>query len=111
MENNHENNNENNSDIQESCCYEHLHPSHKKEIPRLNRAIGQMEGVKRMIEEQRYCPEILIQLKAIRSAIKSVESNILKSHLECCVSDTFSNKEESQKKIMEIKDLLDKFQS
>ena len=49
-------------------------PSHKHEIPRLNRAIGQLEGIKKMIEEQRYCPDIIVQLKAVRSAIKHVEN-------------------------------------
>lgn len=84
--------------------------NHKNEIPRLNRAIGQLEGIKKMIEEQRYCPDILIQLKAVRSAIKSVEKNILASHLEHCVAESFGNSEDAKKKIMEIKSLLDKMQ-
>lgn len=93
-----------------NCCS--LNPSHEKEIPRLNRALGQLEGVKKMIEGQRYCPDILIQLKAVRSAIKSIESNILKTHLESCVADSFSvDHQECAKKIAEIKDLLDRFQS
>jgi DNA-binding FrmR family transcriptional regulator len=93
------------------CCSENLYPSHKAEIPRLNRIIGQMEGIKKMIENLRYCPDILIQLKSIRSAVKHIESNILKRHLENCVSNSFENKEERDKKIEEIKNLLDKFQS
>ena len=95
----------------DTCCREHHNPSHKHEIPRLNRAIGQLEGIKKMINEQRYCPDILIQLKAVRSAIKSVESNILKTHLENCVVESFSNQAEAKKKITEITALLDKFQS
>ncbi len=102
---------ENKAHQKESCCSEHLNPSHKSEIPRLNRAIGQLEGIKKMINEQRYCPEILIQLKAVRSAVKSVESSILKRHLENCVVESFSNQEEAKQKIMEIKTLLDKLQS
>ena len=86
-------------------------PSHKHEIPRLNRAIGQLEGIKKMIEEQRYCPDIIVQLKAVRSAIKHVESNILKTHLEECVDKSFSDSEIAKEKIMEIKTLLDKMQS
>ena len=86
-------------------------PSHKKEIPRLNRAIGQLEGIKKMIEEQRYCPDIIIQLKAVRSAIKHIESNILKTHLEDCVAASFMDKEDAKQKILEIKNLLDKMQS
>ena len=100
---------ENNSE--NKCCGEHHNPSHKNEIPRLNRAIGQLEGIKKMINEQRYCPDILIQLKAVRSAVKAVESNILKTHLENCVVESFSNEAEAKKKILEIKNLLDKFQS
>ena len=92
----------------ELCCETHKNPSHKHQIPRLNRAIGQLEGIKKMIEEQRYCPDIIIQLKAVRSAIKSVEMNILKTHLETCVTDSFSDKEDAHQKIEEIINLLDK---
>ncbi len=84
--------------------------SHKDEIPRLNRAIGQLEGIKKMIEDKRYCPDIIIQLKAVRCAIKRIESNILKTHLEECVSESFSDREEAKNKISEIKNLLDKMQ-
>ena len=71
----------------------HRHPCHKQEIPRLNRVIGQLEGVKKMIEELRYCPDILIQLRAARSAIRAVESNILKTHLQSCVAQSFASEE------------------
>jgi DNA-binding FrmR family transcriptional regulator len=97
-----------------SCCGHHkalAHPDHKKELSRLNRAIGQMEGVKKMIGERRYCVEILHQLKAIRAAIRATETNILKKHLESCVSDSFNDKKERAKKIDEIKELLEKFQT
>jgi DNA-binding FrmR family transcriptional regulator len=86
-------------------------PSHDKALPRLNRAIGQLEGVKRMIADRRYCPEILTLLKGVRSAIKAIESNILKTHLEACVARSFANSRERDKKIAEIKDMLDRFQS
>lgn len=93
------------------ACTKNTNPSHQKELSRLNRISGQLEGVKKMIEDCRYCPEILIQLKAVRSAIKSVESNILKTHLEHCVAHSFENEHERDQKIKEIKDLLDRFQS
>ena len=57
------------------------HPSHDAEIKRLNRIAGQVEGIKRMIEEGRYCPEILSQLRAVRSAVKGIETEILRRHL------------------------------
>ena len=90
---------------------EKQNPCHKAEIPRLNRAIGQLEGIKRMIEDKRYCPEILIQLKAVRSAIMSVEKNILSTHLEKCVAESFDDKENAKEKIEEIKELFNKLQS
>lgn len=86
------------------------YPSHKAEIPRINRAIGQLEGIKKMIEDRRYCPDIIIQLKAVQSAVKRVESNILKKHLENCVASSFTD-DDAKQKIEEIKNLLDKLQS
>lgn len=85
-------------------------PCHLKEMPRLNRISGQLDGVKKMIEEHRYCPDILIQLKAVRSAIRAVESNILKAHLQACVAQSFVSDEEKQQKIDELKSLFDRFE-
>ena len=53
-----------------------------------------------MIEEQRYRCDIIVELKAVRSAIKHVESNILKTHLEECVTQSFSNNENTKGKIL-----------
>ncbi|MDR1071340.1 MAG: metal-sensitive transcriptional regulator [Rickettsiales bacterium] len=86
-------------------------PSHEKELARLNRAIGQLEGVKKMISGQRYCMEILTLLKGVRSALRAVESNILNRHLEYCVADSFASARERDKKIAEIREMLDRFQS
>lgn len=52
---------------------------------RLNRAIGQLGGIKTMIEENRYCGDVLVQLSATRSAIQSIERIVLQNHLETCV--------------------------
>ncbi len=87
---------------------EQKHPSHEENIPRLNRIAGQIEGVKRMIEEGRYCPDILIQLHAVRSAIKSVESYILHKHLQFCVAQSFASEADKNKKIEELKMLFDR---
>jgi len=88
------------------CCPD-ANPSHKSSVPRLNRAIGQIEGARRMIEAAKYCPEILIQLRAARSAIRAAETEIFNRHLESCVANSFGNPKESAKKIAEIKKLLD----
>lgn len=82
----------------------HNHPNHDEELSRLNRLSGQIEGVKKMIQEQRYCPEIITQLRAIQSATKAVESNILRRHLGACVQEAFSSGEKSasEEKIDEL---------
>ena len=66
-----------------------------------------------MIAEHRHCPDILIQLRAIRAAIKTIEANILETHLQSCVAEslTSSNGKEAQKKIDELKDLFKRFDS
>lgn len=64
------------------------HPDHTEELPRLKRIIGQLEGVKRMVEDRRYCPDIIQQLRAANSAIKALEIEILKGHLGSCIRDS-----------------------
>lgn len=53
----------------------------KKLINRLNRISGQIDGVKKMIEDNRYCDDILTQLSAIEKAVKSLSSVILERHM------------------------------
>ena len=52
---------------------------------RINRLTGQLNGVKKMIEENRYCIDILIQLSAIDKAVKGLASLIMEDHLKTCV--------------------------
>jgi DNA-binding FrmR family transcriptional regulator len=52
---------------------------------RLNRAIGQLNGVKEMVENNRYCGDVLTQLSAAESAIHRVSEIVLKEHLQTCV--------------------------
>lgn len=86
-------------------------PCHHTEFTKLNRIAGQVEGVKRMIEERRYCPDILTQLRAIRAAIRTVEANILETHLGHCVAEAMSHgsKKEKDQKIAELKDIFKRF--
>ena len=71
------------------CCHTKHTPRSdelKKNVTRrLNRAIGQLNGVKTMVEEDRYCGDVLTQLAAAESALKSVSRLILQDHLETCV--------------------------
>ncbi len=66
------------------------HPDNSAEVKRINRMVGQLEGVKKMIESNTYCPEILIQTKAISSAMRSLEMVILEKHINHCVKNAVS---------------------
>ena len=78
------------------------HPSHKDQLVNINRIEGQVRGVARMIEEEKYCIDILNQIKAIKSAVSTVEGNILKNHLKACVKDTLSSEEDFNEKVDEL---------
>lgn len=77
--------------MKENCCkikkQTHRSEDEKKKIlNRLNRIEGQIKGVKKMIEEDRYCNEVLIQLSAIENSVKSVSNYVLENHLYRCVA-------------------------
>lgn len=78
--------------------------SHTVTLPRLNRAQGQLEAVKKMIEAHEYCPNIIQQLRASISALRALEATILQNHLEHCVQDamTSKDKEEVKAKVDEL---------
>lgn len=57
----------------------------KKLIHRLNRISGQVNGVKKMIEEDRYCGDVLIQLSAVEKAVQGLSSVILERHMYSCI--------------------------
>lgn len=61
---------------------EYSHIDFADEVKRLNRIVGQIEGVRKMLEDQRKLEDVLIQCKAVHSALKSIETRILKAHLE-----------------------------
>lgn len=73
-----------------ACCARHKETPRSAELQadvqkRLNRIIGQLGGVKAMIDDNRYCGDVLIQLAAIDAAVKSVSRLVLQNHLETCV--------------------------
>ena len=60
----------------------------KKQLTnRLNRIEGQIRGIKKMIEEDRYCNDVLIQLAAVESSVKSLSNQVLETHLLTCISN------------------------
>ncbi|MAL57803.1 MAG: metal-sensitive transcriptional regulator [Alphaproteobacteria bacterium] len=56
-----------------------------KVLNRLSRIEGQVRGLSRMVEEDRYCIDVLTQLQAVRAALSRVESEVLKDHMDHCV--------------------------
>lgn len=77
---------------------------------RLNRIEGQVRGIGRMIEEERYCIDILQQIQAIKSALARVEDAVLKDHAATCVNSAIASgsEEEQRKKFDELVDLMAK---
>ena len=80
----------------ENCCNKKTKRSidEKKLITnRLNRISGQVNGIKKMVEDDTYCNDILIQLKAIENSIKSLSNHVLENHLYNCVTRDLENGE------------------
>ena len=74
---------------------------------RINRIIGQLNGVKNMIDENRYCADVLIQLSAVSSAVKSLSSIVMKDHLTGCVTQKV--KQGDEQIMQEVVDLFKRF--
>ena len=77
------------------------HPDHSDNLSSLRRIEGQVRGVQQMIDDKRYCMDIVNQIKAIKSALSRVESQILEKHLRSCVTQVL-NKNEMEEKITEL---------
>ena len=77
---------------------------HSAELKRMSRIKGQLEGVERMIIEKRYCPDIIMQIKAVRSALRSLEANIVEGHMRHCVISAMKSRDPLvvQEKLEEI---------
>lgn len=76
-------------------------------INRINRISGQIIGVKKMIEEDSYCNDILIQLSAIENSVKSLSNKLLESHLYSCIAKDL--KDGKLDTIDEVIDLFKRF--
>ena len=77
------------------------HPDHADNSTSLRRIEGQVRGVQQMIDDKRYCLDIVNQIKAIKSALSRVESKVLEKHLRSCVTQVL-NKKEMEEKITEL---------
>ena len=75
---------------------------------RLNRIEGQVRGLARMVEEDRYCIDVMTQISAVRAALRRAEEEILRDHVNHCVEHAIASgdKKDQRKKITEIIDVL-----
>lgn len=84
------------------------HPSHQSQLSALKRVEGQVRGVIKMIDEGKYCVDVLNQIKAAKAALVKIESNVLKKHVESCVKESFKNKKALDSKVEELLKLINK---
>jgi len=72
----------------------------RQALGRLRRIVGQVQGVQRMVEEEKYCVDVLLQISAVQGALEQVAKIIMTRHIESCVLDSLkagSERERSQK--------------
>lgn len=80
----------------------------RKNVERLLKtARGQLDGIMKMVEEDRYCLDISNQIMATQSILGKVNREIIKAHMQCCVKDAMEG-EEHEKKMNEMMELMDK---
>lgn len=85
--------------------------THKSQLPRLKRIHGQVDGIIRMIESERYCVDILTQLRAARAALRRVEQAVLREHTEHCIAGATQSKKpkETEEKLEELFQALERY--
>lgn len=82
-----------------------------KALGRLRRIEGQVQGIQRMVEEEKYCVDILLQLTAVEGAVEQVQRLLLGRHIESCVADAIrsGNPRDRQKKVDELLEVFSRF--
>lgn len=87
--------------------HNHEHQNTKAVINRLSKAIGHLQSVKKMVEDNRDCSEVLIQIAAVKSAVNNIGKIILQDHINTCVVNAV---ETGDKKVLEdLNSAIDKF--
>jgi DNA-binding FrmR family transcriptional regulator len=87
----------------------HMDPTEKRRLlSRLRRAEGQVAAVRRMVEEDAYCVDVLTQVAAARGALTRVGDAVLRNHVETCLSSALRSEDEEARvdKIDELMDVL-----
>ena len=84
---------------------------HEAQIVRLNRIEGQIRGITKMVQDGRYCVDILTQIRSASNALAKVQENIFRVHLEGCVRDSLTGDDprDREAKVDEMLEVLSKF--
>ena len=80
--------------MENNCCNKKTKRSFEEKkliINRLNRISGQLKGITKMVEDDAYCNDLLIQLSAVENSVKSLSAHVLESHLYTCVPRDLEN--------------------
>ena len=77
-------------------------------LKRLGRIEGQVRGLARMVEDDRYCIDVVTQISAVRAALRRLEEEVLRDHVAHCVEDaiTAGNKADQRRKVAELMDVI-----
>ena len=94
-----------------ACCHAKHTPRSdelKRDVSRrVNRAIGQLKAIAQMVEEDRYCADVLVQLAAVEKAVEAISREVMADHLETCVVERIQAGDTEV--IAEVMDLLKRF--
>ncbi len=85
----------------------HSHEHTKAVLNRINRIVGHLESIKRMVEDGPDCSDVLVQLAAVNSAVKGVSRVIMKDHIEHCIVDAARN--DDYETIEKLNEAIDRF--
>lgn len=88
--------------------HEYRHEHHQQVLNRLARIEGHVRAIKRMVENDTPCPDVLTQIAAVRSALNGVGRVILEDHIQSCMVDAVE-KDDYQRAMKDLKNSLDKF--
>jgi len=85
--------------------------THEEQLQFLKKIEGQIRGIQRMIEEKRYCVDIITQLHSVVGALYRVENEVFRKHIDGCVVHALKGKSEAEKenKINEVIELISRF--
>ena len=96
-------------DVEEGRHAEHVEPELKEQaLARLRRIEGQIRGLQRMVEEERYCGDVLVQVASVHEALRGVGKLLMRNHLRHCITDALASGDERSREdaYAEVLDLM-----